>query len=76
MADTTRVFVLEDDEQTRASLVRRLEADARMQVWGAAGTLADSIEEMGHERPWYRHCDIADPADLGTAIDAASAALG
>ncbi len=46
MADHIRVFVLEDDARTRASLLRRLNAAAFIETVGDAGALAEARDAL------------------------------
>lgn len=42
----------------------------------ASEALADQLVQAGHERPWWRTCDVRDVAALQTAISEAAGALG
>ncbi|MEL7311448.1 MAG: response regulator transcription factor [Pseudomonadota bacterium] len=51
MAKKTQVFILEDDEQTRLSLINRLEREARFEVCASAGTIGESVPLLKTQRP-------------------------
>src|SRR5437899_2035021 len=41
-----------------------------------SAALADAVQAAGHERPWWRVCDVRDIAALQRSIADAAAALG
>lgn len=51
MTETMQVFVLEDDEPTRSSLINRLERESRFQVCASAGSIAESVELLKTHSP-------------------------
>ncbi len=42
----------------------------------AAQALVAAVEQEGHPRPWFAHCDLRDIAALRVAIDAAAEVVG
>ncbi|MEL7024268.1 MAG: response regulator transcription factor [Pseudomonadota bacterium] len=51
MANRTQVFILEDDEQTRLSLIHRLEQEARFEVCASAGSIGESVPLLEQQEP-------------------------
>lgn len=69
----TRVFVVEDHMLVRQSLVRAIRAEPGFEVAGDAGSVAEALERIFHERPEILLLDIELPD--GTGIDLAEQVL-
>jgi DNA-binding NarL/FixJ family response regulator len=62
------VFLVEDDEPTRARLGRAVEADARLRLVGAAGTARTGIEGLRREAPDVLLVDLGLPDRTGIDV--------
>jgi DNA-binding NarL/FixJ family response regulator len=70
-----KLFILEDDEATRASLVRRLHGKPGLRVWGEAGSLAEADVLLSAGKPDILLVDLQLPDGDATELIARQAAL-
>ena len=74
MPDVT-VFIVEDDEATRANLVRKVERASGQQVVGSAATLADARALLAQNQPDILLVDLQLPDGDGTSLIAEQTAM-
>lgn len=74
MPGDIQIFVLEDDEQTRQSLVRRLNAEPGFSVCASAGTLAEGVAALKETTPDVLLVDLQLPDGNATHLIAAHSA--
>jgi len=70
-----KLFLLEDDAATRASLVRRLQSKPGLRIWGEAGSLADAEAVLSTGTPDILLVDLQLPDGDATGLIARQTAL-